>query len=312
MQQFRSSTMSGLRPPTRYTATAAPSAALNEISDSQANARAAAAMPPPPHGTKRPNTDYPQPDAKRKPLWEQAGEYEKPKKSHLPPPKVLSKVTTKPSSIVGLTTKQPLSRSSSTTSGHSRHTSTSSYAQSVGPGHRPQTSMGNNNFGQSVSGNGARPRANTSRRPATAMGNRGPDPDTSTGSQCMNPPARFHSPRSSFASSYARKGGVVNPRLRPSASTPSFIPSPSPPVRLSSMQSISSRQSSLASLASRFGHLAISEEAEADDGSHHQNGEQVNSKQAKHSATTPAATPPGLPASDLTVMAGAREKVSGQ
>lgn len=125
MQQFRSSTMSGLRPPTRYTATAPPSA-LNEITDSQANARVAAAMPPPSHGLKRPNTDYrelcpqlsttcgiprpgtdrvsrsetAQPDAKRKPqsLVERAGEY-KPTKSQLPPPKVSA---TKATSIVNL------------------------------------------------------------------------------------------------------------------------------------------------------------------------------------------------------------------
>ncbi|KAH8908956.1 hypothetical protein BR93DRAFT_519769 [Coniochaeta sp. PMI_546] len=123
--QFRSSTMSGLRPPTRYTATAPPSA-LNEITDSQANARIAAAMPPPSHGLKRPNTDYrelcpqlsttrgiprpgtdrvsqsetAQPDAKRKPqsLVERAGEY-KPTKSQLPPPKVTA---TKATSIVNL------------------------------------------------------------------------------------------------------------------------------------------------------------------------------------------------------------------
>ena len=120
--------MTGLRQPTRYNI-AAPSSALNEISDSQANARAAAAMPPPPHGLKRQNTDYReprplsstscgvprfgadrvsqteavQPDAKRKPpsLAERAGEY-KPK-SQLPPPRVPTAVATKATSIVNLT-----------------------------------------------------------------------------------------------------------------------------------------------------------------------------------------------------------------
>ncbi|KAJ9155951.1 Kinesin-like protein [Coniochaeta hoffmannii] len=188
--------MTGLRQPTRYNI-AAPSSALNEISDSQANARAAAAMPPPPHGLKRQNTDYPvQPDAKRKPpsLAERAGEY-KPK-SQLPPPRVPTAVATKATSIVNLTSKTPYSRASSTTSAHSRQNSTSSYAQSVAPGHRPQTSMGNT-FGQSVNGHG-RPRANTSRRPATAMGNRGPDPDTTTGSQSWDVDDRLHEVEAQF------------------------------------------------------------------------------------------------------------------
>jgi hypothetical protein len=135
LQQFRSSTMTGLRQPTRYAATA-PSLALNEISDSQANARAAVAMPPPPHGLKRHNTDYREPcpsasmsggiprlvtdrvspteaappDAKRKPpsLVERAGEY-KPK-SQLPPPKVSTAVATKATSIVSLTVSTSILR----------------------------------------------------------------------------------------------------------------------------------------------------------------------------------------------------------
>ncbi|OIW29670.1 hypothetical protein CONLIGDRAFT_680499 [Coniochaeta ligniaria NRRL 30616] len=297
--------MSGLRPPTRYTAAAQPSA-LNEITDSQANARAAGAMPPPQHGLKRPNTDYPQPDAKRKPLSlaERAGEFPK-SKSHLPPPKVSAAAATKATSIVNLA-NQPLSRASSTTSSHSRHTSASSYAKSMGPGHRPQTSMGNNNFGQST--NGGRPRANTSRRPATAMSTRGPDPDTTTGSQCMNSPANFSFPSQRLSSSHARNGILVNPRLRPSASTPSFIPSPSV-----AKSTTTSRQSSLSSLTSKFGHMTISEEEEGETtGDPQKNGGQVNSNREKQKAATRADHRPGPRLSDTTVRAGRRDKVPGQ
>lgn len=212
--------------------------------------------------------------------------------------------------------KQPLSRTSSTTSGNSRHTSTSSYAQSVGPGHhRPQTSMGNN-FGQSTNGHG-RPRANTSRRPATAMSNRGPDPDTTTGSQCMNSPVVSFSLSSQSqrfsSSSRARNGALFNPRLRPSSSMPSFIPSPSPSVA-AKCSSSSSRQSSLGSLTSRFGHMTISEEGEEEEtsrvGDPQKNGGQVNSKREGQSAARAEHRGSGPRLSDTTVRAGRREKVA--
>lgn len=212
-----------------------------------------------------------------------------------------------------LQAKTPHSRTTSTATALTRPKSTSSYAQSIGPVHRPQTSM-SNNFGQSVNGNG-RARANTSRRPATAMGNRGPDPDTSTGSQCTNSPASF-----SFTSqrlscnSTARNGALFNPRLRPSSSMPSFIPTASPATRATAQNSTqaSSRQSSLASLVSKFGHMTINEEGEGDgDSNHSQNGGQVNSKRDQQRAAR-ADHQPGPRLSDTTVRAAKRAKVVGQ
>ena len=209
--------------------------------------------------------------------------------------------------------KTPHSRASSTTSAYSRHNSTSNYAQSVGPGHRPQTSMGNN-FGQSVNGHG-RPRANTSRRPATAMGNRGPDPDTTTGSQCTASPVNPPISSQPASSNYLKSGALLNKRLRPSASTPSLIPTASPARRASStqssVQSSSSRQSSLNSLVSRFGNMTISEEGEGnDERSNHQNGGQVNSKGNANKAAG-ADHQPGPRLSDTTVRPERRVKAVG-
>lgn len=141
MQTFRQSAMSGLRPPTKYStiATAVPSA-LHEISDSQSNARAlaATAMLPPQHGMKRPNTEYrelllpaidqrrlcrtqtnetlgsetAQPDAKRKPIYERAGEY-KPTKLQPPVSKTSALPTvSKGTSMINLAVSASLLRSS--------------------------------------------------------------------------------------------------------------------------------------------------------------------------------------------------------
>lgn len=165
------------------------------------------------------------------------------------------------------------------------------------------------NFGQSVNG-GSRPRSNTSKRPATAMSNRAPESDTSTGSQCTNTPDRF--PLSSkplrFSSSVCAKNeALFNPRLRPRSSAPSLIPVAGPHISTRA----TSRDSSLGSLTSKFGHMTISEEVEEDGGSEYRIGGQVNSASA-HLATPTAIPRPGPRPSKTTVRPGRRDKVDGQ
>lgn len=198
-------------------------------------------------------------------------------------------------------TKQPPPGTSSTTSGHLRPTSTSIYAQSTGPGSRAPTSMAGN-FGQSVNG---RQRANTSRaRPATAMGNRGPESDASAGSQCMNSPLNF---RYSGSCISASSGVLRNKKLRGSASMSSFVPISSTPTT----QEESSRQSSLSSLVSRVGHMSINEK-EADDGVTRMNRAQVNSICDGKPAPRADHRPGPRPSNSTVGPGGGRENAAGQ
>jgi hypothetical protein len=170
-----------------------------------------------------------------------------------------------------------------------------------------------NNFGQSVNGQG-RSRANTSRRPATAMGSRGPDPDTSTGSQCTNPTVYFSPCSQHLSSSYAPPVALISKKLRSSVSTPSFIPTASPAIRESvkSLPQGNSRQSSLSSLSSKFGHMTINEEGESDHtSSKTANGGQATSRRNECKAARDHRLPePRL--SDTSVRPGRRAKAVGQ
>ncbi|KAK0720333.1 putative KAR3 protein [Lasiosphaeris hirsuta] len=198
---------SGLRPPSHYPATTIPNMGLQEITDSQNNARAHTM--PPPQGLKRAyNGNLPQPEPKRKTLVERAAEPIGANKSSLPAAtSALSRPNPKGTSIAALaasnTTKPP-----SVTVPPSRYTSTSSgasrpnFAQSVGPGSRPPisnarpvTSMGS--FGQSVSG---RPRGNTRSRPATAMGDHTMEVSSGLGQQAngWDVDERLHEVESQF------------------------------------------------------------------------------------------------------------------
>ncbi|AEO63194.1 uncharacterized protein THITE_2108103 [Thermothielavioides terrestris NRRL 8126] len=153
---------SGLRPPQVHaSAITAPTTCLQEISDSQHNARAQPTGIP----QKRGHLGIPQPDPKRKTLVERAGE---PLKSQIPTPGVgLPRPATsiKGSSIAALSSNNPSATAS-------RHGPAGSFSKSMGPGSRAPpatrapTSMG---FAQSTSG---RPRGLTRTRPATAMGSR--------------------------------------------------------------------------------------------------------------------------------------------
>ncbi|EJT76090.1 carboxy-terminal kinesin 2 [Gaeumannomyces tritici R3-111a-1] len=167
---------SGLRPPSR-------AFGLHEISESQSNARAAAksTMLPPPQvnlGSKRINSEFPQPDAKqRKTLAERGGECyaAKPSVSATPAPRGHVKAT----SIVGLSGIRPpsaagmssLATKAPTASAASRQPPKNSYAFSVGPGARPPTAAAArqppSSFAKSISG-ASRGAART--RPATAFG----------------------------------------------------------------------------------------------------------------------------------------------
>jgi hypothetical protein len=158
------------------------------------------------------------------------------------------------------------------------------------------------NFGQSVNG---RQRANTSRsRPATAMGNRGPDSDAGTGSQCTNSQVNFFLSSRASSSSHATNGAVFNHKFRGTASMSSF-PCYSP------SEAANSRKSSISSLVSKMGHMTISEEREAPNSGHHQNGGQVNSTCNGQAAARPSHQPrPRL--SSNTARPGRRENVAGQ
>ncbi|KAK3326236.1 hypothetical protein B0H66DRAFT_152217 [Apodospora peruviana] len=182
---------SGLRAPTRWNVSAAPATGLQEITESQSNARAQPSTMLPPQGTKRAlNGNLTQPEPKRKTLVERAGE-PTPKPSSLPsigiPVPTSSRAPIKGISISSLAAtnikptpaQNALSRQTSNSSTATRPPSTNSFATSLGPGSRPPvsnygrapTSMG---FNQSM---GGRQRGNTRSRPATAMGDRGADMD---------------------------------------------------------------------------------------------------------------------------------------
>ncbi|KAK0754909.1 hypothetical protein B0T18DRAFT_291361, partial [Schizothecium vesticola] len=174
---------SGLRPPSQYQSTMtapapAPAMGLQEITDSQSNARAQ--MPPPPHGVKRMLHGNPSlPEPKRKTLVERAGEPIGGTKSSCIPTTASGLArptgTVKGSSIASLATTNPKPTSAiaavSRFPNLPRPPSVTNFSQTLGPGSRPPvynprpgTSM---NFTPSVNN---RPRANTRPRPATAMG----------------------------------------------------------------------------------------------------------------------------------------------
>ncbi|VBB75439.1 Putative kinesin-like protein [Podospora comata] len=173
---------SGLRAPrvhTSTTTTMAPSAYLQEITNSDQNAR------PHPSGllpSKRTyNGAVPDRDAKRKTLAERAGEPIS--KSQLPAatPSVsrMTGIGLKPTSIASLaSTHQPATATSSrpptTLPGTSRHASTNSFSRTMGAGSRPPIS------GRAPSSMGFNPsntRGATRSRPATAMSGRSAEED---------------------------------------------------------------------------------------------------------------------------------------
>ncbi|KAK4222991.1 putative kinesin-like protein [Podospora fimiseda] len=161
---------SGLRAPRVHaTTTSSIATTLQEITNSENNARAQATAIP----SKRAyqftaGGGMPQPEAKRKTLAEKAGE---PLRSQLPAvaPAASSRLAgVKPTSIASLATAQPASN----IPGASRNVASTNFGKSIGPGSRPPissrapTSMG---FSQSVGGATKGP---VRQRPATAMGNR--------------------------------------------------------------------------------------------------------------------------------------------
>ncbi|KAL2175153.1 P-loop containing nucleoside triphosphate hydrolase protein [Thermothelomyces heterothallicus CBS 202.75] len=156
---------SGLRPPQVRAPVSSPTAAtsyLQEITDSQHNARSQQPSGIPQKRTHKGSISYP--DQKRKTLVERAGE---PIKSGIP--SVAAGLPRAGTNVKGASIASLSANSSTATS---RYAQTSNFAKSVGPGARPPvmarapTSMG---FAQSTT---TRPRGLTRPRPATAMANR--------------------------------------------------------------------------------------------------------------------------------------------
>ncbi|AEO56719.1 hypothetical protein MYCTH_2301930 [Thermothelomyces thermophilus ATCC 42464] len=156
---------SGLRPPQVRAPVSSPTAAtsyLQEITDSQHNARSQQPTGIPQKRAHKGSISYP--DQKRKTLVERAGE---PIKSGIP--SVAAGLPRASTNVKGASIASLSANSSTATS---RYAQTSNFAKSVGPGARPPvtgrapTSMG---FAQSTT---TRPRGLTRPRPATAMANR--------------------------------------------------------------------------------------------------------------------------------------------
>ncbi|KAK0636361.1 P-loop containing nucleoside triphosphate hydrolase protein [Bombardia bombarda] len=187
----------GIRPPTNYsTGATAPTAALQEMTDSQSNARAQPTTMPPPQGVKRlaQGGQLPQPEPKlRKTLADRAGEYGPSNKSHLPsamatpaPTRALYKNA---QSLVATSLLLPPGTIAS-----SRHTSNFSqaprnaFATSIGPGSRPPVSSMNRpsssiGFSQSTT---TRPRGATRSRPPTITTDQGTNSEGGQGTQQPN------------------------------------------------------------------------------------------------------------------------------
>ncbi|KAL2169567.1 hypothetical protein VTG60DRAFT_5879 [Thermothelomyces hinnuleus] len=156
---------SGLRPPQVRAPVSSPTATtsyLQEITDSQHNARSQQPTGIPQKRTHKGSISYP--DQKRKTLVERAGE---PIKSGIP--SVAAGLPRAATNVKGASIASLSANSSTATS---RYAQTSNFAKSVGPGARPPvtarapTSMG---FAQSTT---TRPRGLIRPRPATAMANR--------------------------------------------------------------------------------------------------------------------------------------------
>ncbi|KAL2152340.1 hypothetical protein VTH82DRAFT_5524 [Thermothelomyces myriococcoides] len=157
---------SGLRPPQVRAPVSSPTGGgtsyLQEITDSQHNARSQQPTGIPQKRTHKGSISYP--DQKRKTLAERAGE---PIKSGIP--SVAAGLTRAATSVKGVSIASLSAGSSAATS---RYAQTNNFAKSVGPGAHPPvtarapTSMG---FAQSTT---TRPRGLTRPRPATAMANR--------------------------------------------------------------------------------------------------------------------------------------------
>ncbi|KAK3988345.1 P-loop containing nucleoside triphosphate hydrolase protein [Cladorrhinum sp. PSN332] len=253
---------SGLRAPRVHATNTSLATTLQEITNSENNARAQATAIPSKRTYQFTAGGMPQPEAKRKTLAEKAGE---PLRSQLPgaASAVSSRLAgVKPASIANLATAHPTSN----IPGASRNVPSTNFGKSIGPGSRPPissrapTSMG---FNQPANGAARGP---VRQRPATSMGNRGAEEESARPSQPQK--------KGRTISSFPQRQTVLRSRkIRTVASDQSL--------------GMHVRQTSrdLSGLSTRLNNLSLDDD---DEDHEHSAGDQVVSEESGH-------TPPPSP-----------------